>query len=380
MDHFAYGYTLCAALALMLFFGIYFLIARVPDKPIFDNYLRSRRIIGCALLILAANYTVHLLCELRFNHPDQAIFLNLSTYYLSAWLFSSALTSLLDRNYLTRTRFIRHIAGWMVFTGISGVALFLLPDGTPQFCGLGLMAGWFVLYAFRLALRLVRTYHRAVRVVDDFHSDHIAAYIRWLSIFTYWAVIYGVGCGLLTFLPKRFVFLWVLSSIPFYIYLFCSYMNYLLFYEQVERILETGMEPDAVEKRTEKQEEMPACYTRIAKELNAWIGRNAFTRPGLTIEELADALGTNRTYLADYIKTNYHTSFREWITGLRLEYAKRMLAGNSDLTVAGVSEASGFLSLSYFTRIFTEKESCSPARWRKLRVGNPPVSPHAKSH
>ena len=80
MNHPLYGYSLCAALALMLFFGIYFLSARTPDKPIFDNYLRSRRIMGVALLILAANYLVHLLCELRFSHPDRAIFMNLSTY------------------------------------------------------------------------------------------------------------------------------------------------------------------------------------------------------------------------------------------------------------------------------------------------------------
>ncbi|MGN0229354.1 MAG: AraC family transcriptional regulator [Muribaculaceae bacterium] len=30
-----------------------------------------------------------------------------------------------------------------------------------------------------------------------------------------------------------------------------------------------------------------------------------------------------------------------------------------------ISEHSGFLSLSHFTKTFTEKEGCSPARWRK---------------
>ena len=36
-----------------------------------------------------------------------------------------------------------------------------------------------------------------------------------------------------------------------------------------------------------------------------------------------------------------------------------------ELTIAAISEESGFLSLSYFTRIFTEKEGCSPSKWRK---------------
>lgn len=35
-------------------------------------------------------------------------------------------------------------------------------------------------------------------------------------------------------------------------------------------------------------------------------------------------------------------SFRDWITGLRIEYAKRLLAQNPRLTVADISEKSGF--------------------------------------
>lgn len=47
-----YNYSLCAALPLMLFFGFYFLLGRTPEKAIFENYLRSRRIMGVAMLFL----------------------------------------------------------------------------------------------------------------------------------------------------------------------------------------------------------------------------------------------------------------------------------------------------------------------------------------
>ena len=93
--------------------------------------------------------------------------------------------------------------------------------------------------------------------------------------------------------------------------------------------------------------------------------RHGYTSPGLTIEELAGALGTNRTYLSAYIKATYKVSFREWIAGLRIEYAKQMLMQQPELTGAAVSEKAGFLSLSYFTKIFAEKEGCPPSKWRK---------------
>lgn len=363
-----YEYSLWTALPLMIFFGAYFLLARTPDKAIFDNYLRSRRIMGCALLLLSANYAVHLFTEIRLRDIDAAILMNLSTYFLCYWLFSSALTTLLDRFYVTRRRMATHLAQWLLFTLAAGIILKWLPEGTTQKIGLLAMAAWLVCYGLTLARRLIKAYRRAVRLFDDTLSDDIAAYIRWLSIFTYWAVIFGVGCGLLTFLPDRYIFLWVFSSIPFYVYLFCSYMNYLLFYEQVERALEsdTLTEPAATDDTPEPAAAMPTSIrTDIAARLEEWIAADKYTRPGLTITDVANDLLTNRTYLSGYINTTYDTTFREWITRLRIEYAKRLLLGSPELTVQDVSERSGFQSTSHFIRIFKERTACPPAKWRK---------------
>lgn len=363
-----YEYSLWTALPLMIFFGAYFLLARTPDKAIFDNYLRSRRIMGCALLLLSANYAVHLFTEIRLRDIDAAILMNLSTYFLCYWLFSSALTTLLDRFYVTRRRMATHLAQWLLFTLAAGIILKWLPEGTTQKIGLFVMAAWLVCYGLTLARRLIKAYRRAVRLFDDTLSDDIAAYIRWLSIFTYWAVIFGVGCGLLTFLPDRYIFLWVLSSIPFYVYLFCSYMNYLLFYEQVERALEADAltEPAVSDDTPEPAAAMPTSIRAdIAARLEEWIAADKYTRPGLTITDVANDLLTNRTYLSSYINTTYDTTFREWITRLRIEYAKRLLLGSPELTVQDVSERSGFQSTSHFIRIFKERTACPPAKWRK---------------
>lgn len=363
-----YEYSLWTALPLMVFFGAYFLLARTPDKAIFDNYLRSRRIMGCALLLLSANYAVHLFTEIRLRDIDAAILMNLSTYFLCYWLFSSALTTLLDRFYVTRRRMATHLAQWLLFTLAAGIILKWLPEGTTQKIGLLAMAAWLVCYGLTLARRLIKAYRRAVRLFDDTLSDDIAAYIRWLSIFTYWAVIFGVGCGLLTFLPDRYIFLWVFSSIPFYVYLFCSYMNYLLFYEQVERALEADAltEPAVSDNAPELSAAMQTSIrTDIATRLEEWIAADGYTRPGLTITDVANDLLTNRTYLSGYINTTYDTTFREWITRLRIEYAKRLLLGSPELTVQDVSERSGFQSTSHFIRIFKERTACPPAKWRK---------------
>ena len=359
MDFTIYKNSLGLALTLMLFFAIYFFVAKAPDKPIFANYKRSRRIMGVALLALSANYSVHLFGGLRFKSQDAAILMNLSTYFLSYWLFSAALITLLDRFYITWKRFLRNMTYWAVFSLLSCIILFVLPKGVCRYAGLASMAVWLFGYGIYLSRRIIHTYHQAVRLFDDTHSENIAAYIRWMSIFTWWAVIYGVSCGLLTFLPDEYVFLWILSSVPFYIYLYCSYMNYLLFYEQVETILETP------EEKEETDSASPTYYSAIEKNLAAWLSQNGFTRPGLTIEDLALNLGTNRTYLAAYIKQTYAVSFREWIANLRVDYAKQLFTANPKMSAGEVCEATGFLSQSYFNKIFTDREKMPPAKWKR---------------
>ena len=83
MEHTLYEYSLGIALVLMLFFAVYFLTAKTPGRPIYANYVRSRRLMGVALLALSANYSVHLFGGLRFLYPDAAIQMNLSTYFLA---------------------------------------------------------------------------------------------------------------------------------------------------------------------------------------------------------------------------------------------------------------------------------------------------------
>ena len=145
MEPSIYSYSLCIALPLMLFFGFYFLLAPTSEKAIFNNYLRSRRIMGVAILLLAANYSVHFFFGIRFKNTDAAILMNLSTYFLCYWLFSSALTTLLDRFYITKRRLRTHICLWILFSILSGIVLLLLPKGGLQTTVMFALAAWLVI-------------------------------------------------------------------------------------------------------------------------------------------------------------------------------------------------------------------------------------------
>ena len=375
MEPTIYNFSLCTALPLMLFFGFYFLFAKTPEKKIFKNYLRSRQMMGIAMLLLSANYSVHFFFGIRFKNADSAILMNMSTYFLCYSLFSSALIMLLDRFYITKRRVWTHIILWIIFSTLSGVVLFLLPSGIMQKFSLFALAAWLVVFGVVLARRVIIAYRRAIQIFNETQADDIGAYIEWLSIFTYWALIFGVGCGLLTFLPDEYVFIWILSSIPFYSYLFYSYQNYLLFYEQVENAFEQDIQSEEelltnseTEHEIVSEKEVPRSYTEFIERVDNWIKTDGYIQQGLTIKELSEILYTNRTYLSAYIKTTYKMTFREWITSLRLEYAKNILKEHPEINIQKLAESSGFLSRSNFIKLFTEKEGCTPAKWKKANL------------
>ena len=108
-----YRCSLFVALPLVYFFGFHMLLARVPRTRYNSNYLLSRRIMGSALLVLAVNYTIHFVWNIRMTNLTATILLNMATYFLAYWLFASAMTALLDRASLNRTRFMTHLLLWL---------------------------------------------------------------------------------------------------------------------------------------------------------------------------------------------------------------------------------------------------------------------------
>ena len=108
----------------------------------------------------------------------------------------------------------------------------------------------------------------------------------------------------------------------------------------------------------------PAYFADIESRINAWVASEGYIKPGISLNDLSAQLCTNRTYLSEYINHIFGVTFREWISDLRIEYAKRLMKQQPQMKMQEISEASGFLSLSHFTRTFSAKEGCSPAKWR----------------
>lgn len=92
-----------------------------------------------------------------------------------------------------------------------------------------------------------------------------------------------------------------------------------------------------------------------------------FTNPDMKVDDLVQALHTNRTTLGLAMKKcgpKGHTT-QQFITFYRLRYAEQLLSDpRSELTVSQVVDAAGFKSRSAFNRQFTLYYQCTPSLYR----------------
>jgi two-component system response regulator YesN len=87
--------------------------------------------------------------------------------------------------------------------------------------------------------------------------------------------------------------------------------------------------------------------------------REAFADSGLHLDSLATELGVTPNHLSALFAREAGRSFREYLATIRIEAAKRLLAGSS-LRVWEVAEKVGFSSVEHFSRVFKKLTGVSP--------------------
>ena len=107
-------------------------------------------------------------------------------------------------------------------------------------------------------------------------------------------------------------------------------------------------------------------HPEFAAELERLFGKEKiWLNPRLTIGEVAQRLGSNRTYLSDYLNHTLGTSFYEYVNDYRIRaVAERLCDPDCVLTIEAIAESCGFNSLSTFRRFFIRRYGCTPTRYR----------------
>jgi AraC-like DNA-binding protein len=121
--------------------------------------------------------------------------------------------------------------------------------------------------------------------------------------------------------------------------------------------------------RRATMEETDELFNKIITALRE---EQLFTNPNLTIQDLAAAVGSNRTYVSACINRRTNFSFSQLVAQYRVENAKSILSDPQYSTdhdaVSSAIALSGFTSDQTFYRIFKELTGQTPLQYRRQNM------------
>lgn len=232
--------------------------------------------------------------------------------------------------------------------------------------------------AFIIALPFV-----ALLAIYSIHPSHTIIVLSFIlsAIYSFFMIIYTyVICSKLPhynpnrraaiFIINAFIVIflsWIFSCIisrPIsdIIYYIASGLAWGVIFYTIENIY-------SVEQEEQSKQEMTSIniheYTFVGSLNQLMQQEQIYLNPEISISEVAKLIGTNRSYLSDYLNHNCNSSFIDYINNLRLEHAEKLMKDDHTTSIDSISISSGFNSLSTFRRAFIKKHGITPSAYRQ---------------
>lgn len=198
---------------------------------------------------------------------------------------------------------------------------------------------------------------------------------RWVIRYLLMMLILGASYAVLCFLetPTR---LFTQQWLIFYILVYTNDQVMFRSKPWLEKV-ETTEPSEEVEKhvleRTEAVSEVGVTNDVNAEyraTLEQWMdSEKPYRNPDFRLLDLKQVLPINRTYLSQFINSEYGCNFYQFVTNYRIEDAKRMMAEHPDWKLQDIAEKCGFSSPVVFSRIFTRETGITPHEWN-IKIDN----------
>lgn len=357
------------ATSLMMYaYGLFSFLTLFPKGKEYYSYIVARKIFGSYMILIASCLIAHWYFDLRQHYPFLATSLSLFYFTPGSIIMSVIFSLLIKGDYPFRKR-LKEAGQYALYTGIILTINYLFVPEKAQHFALIATAILFIITAIVLIVRFYRLYHQTLRRADNFYSDNISKRLKWIPVTVYIIILLVLIFTVLSIVTNiSYIPLFLLMGISVYTAIFISLQNHMVNIAKMKELLITSEQsesaPDDSEQPKSETIESESRESRAVKmKLDEWIENRGFTKQGLTLDDLAQELGTNRTYISSYINSFYNLTFRGWIASMRIEYSKELLLQNEELSASMIAIKVGY-SPNAFIKIFTKTEGMPPLQWR----------------
>ena len=206
---------------------------------------------------------------------------------------------------------------------------------------------------FYLLCRHIREYRRWCE--DNFSSmDNID--VQWIVRYLIMLAVLGLSFYFIVFryVPNRmFTQQWVFLLILGY-----STEQILFRKDPWEELLK---EDEKFDNTSSSDEASPANRQLFEQWMDE---KKPYLNPDFQLNDLRAVLPMNRTYLSQFVNSEYGCSFYMLVNRYRIAEAKRLLTEQPDLKIQDIADRCGFSSRRVFSQIFTRETGTTPTEWK----------------
>lgn len=348
--------------------GILLMFVKAPRSEEYRAYRLAQRLLAVYFLAMSTNlYAWGLLFKGNWNSLDPVLgCIDVTFFYLSSIFMAYCISTILNKDYITRHKVVKDFVSWAVAAGIAWASFIpVLKPYSVYLFALSLFL--YIEVVVRFFYRFHCMYANLRRMLDNYFSEDMNRFTIWLKRSLLLLILSGVLAVLTWFYGVYFNWFFQIYVVTVNIYLAIEFFNYRELYGKLN-----ASSVVKAEDINDMQEKMSADNFEMlyGEKVDRWVDDKKYLLQQLTIDDFAAELGTNKAYLSRYINGKYAVTFTTWITRLRLEEAKLYMKSHPDVKQEDVAQHSGFSSSSYFSRVFSRAEGKTPAVWRKQQVEN----------
>lgn len=122
--------------------------------------------------------------------------------------------------------------------------------------------------------------------------------------------------------------------------------------EEVSQLLDEVQEPN----NTEAEESSDENDMFIDEQHEA-------LTPGITINDIAQLIGSNKTYVSRLVNSTFKMAFPDYLNNLRIDYAEEYILHHKYAKQSEIAEACGFPNASAFNNTFKKFTGMTPRIW-----------------
>ena len=358
--------------SVMLVLALVLLMSRWHMKATSRSYEVSRWLLIVALALYVIHYLLQMIFGFRASGEDAGALVNMVFYLPVAFLLTCATLRIsAGQKYLRR--FVR--------VGATGTAVVLALFAVGLSVYGNLHMPWVlrvieVIYVMMIAFFIFNPggeLRRMNRKIEDETADDQTPYRLYMRSST--VLLYVMGLiGAMSVFSTVAVFsvaLFFLLALIFYV---VSFLALGFHVQSVSDIVDNDNKDsangDTMGDATATDGTTPRLSPEVTSQITAaiaqWRQTKGYGAQNLTIITTAERLGIPKRQLTQYLTEHEGSTFRVWLSNIRIEEAKRMLS-EANCSIESIAESCGFSSVSWMREKFKASTGMTPAEWREAQ-------------